>query len=174
MKAIWRICFRKKDSSMNYEIFKRCAALNSEFEIIPSNVKLLSVGIVLNDNGYMKYNGETYITNMVKLKELPEKIQSLFMESKNEMTHSSSSIETNDDKQIVLKTNSSLENLSKVLFEQLQNITDPEEGTDVNQELKKANTVCNIADKLITIVDLSLKAEIFYEKKQRKFKKMYE
>lgn len=65
---------------MNYEIFKRCAALNSEFEIIPSNVKLLSVGIVLNDNGYMKYNGATYITNMVKLKELPEKIQSLFME----------------------------------------------------------------------------------------------
>lgn len=159
---------------MSYEVFKRCAALNREFEIIPANVKILSVGIVLDDKGYMKHNGQTYITNMVKLKELPEKIQSLFIEKKNEMTPSSQSIETNDNKPIVLKTNSSLENLSKVLFEQLQHITDPEEGTDINHELKKANTVCNIADKLITIVDLSLKAEIFYEKKQRKFPKMYE
>lgn len=159
---------------MNYEIFKRWAALNGEFEIIPTNVKLLSVGIVLNDNGHMKYNGQTYITNMVKLEELPEKIQFLFIESKNEMTPTSQSVEKSDDKPMVLKTNSSLENLSKVLFEQLQNITDPEEGTDVNQELKKANTVCNIAEKLITIVDLSLKAEIFYEKKQRKFQKTYE
>ena len=156
---------------MNYEVFKRCAALNSEFEMIPSKVKLLSLGIVLGDNGHMKYNGKTYITNMVRLDELPEKMQSLFIEVKQERTHPMQTIETYEDKPIVLKPNSGLENLSKVLFEQLQNITNPEEGTDVSQELKKANAVCNIADKLITIVDLSLKAEMFHDKKKYRLPK---
>lgn len=156
---------------MNYEVFKRCAALNNEFEMIPSKVKLLSLGIVLGDNGHMKYNGNTYITNMVKLNELPEKMQSLFIEVKQERTHPMQTIEAHEDKPIVLKPNSGLENLSKVLFEQLQNITNPEEGTDVSSELKKANAVCNIADKLITIVDLSLKAEMFHEKKKYRLPK---
>lgn len=159
---------------MSYEMFQKGAALNSQFEVIPAKLKLLAEGIVLDDNGYMKFDGKTYVTNMVKLADLPGKIKSLFVESKTEMTESPQNIEEIDDKPIVIKTNSNFEGLSKILFEQLQNIIDPEENTDISQELKKANAVCNIADKLITIVDLSLKAEIFHERKKSKARRMYE
>lgn len=116
----------------------------------------------------MKYDGKTYITNMVKLADLPPKIQSLFIDSnKNEITKP----DRPNDKPPALKIDNNLASLSKVLMEQLQNIVDPEEGKniDIASEIKKANAVCNIADKLITIVDLSLKAEIFNERKKRKF-----
>lgn len=160
---------------MSYEMFQKGAALNSQFEVIPTKLKLLSEGIVLDDNGYMKYDGKTYVTNMVKLADLPTKLQSLFMERKFEVTKPAQDIGQTDDKQFTLQINSNLVGLSQILMEQLQNIVDPEgENVDMNNEIKKANAVANIADKLITIVDLSLKTEIFQEKKQRKFKTIYE
>ncbi len=152
---------------MSYENFQKGAALNSQFEIIPTKLKLLAEGVVLDANGYIKYDGNTYITNMVKLADLPKKIQSLFIDGKFEMTKSSQDIEQTDDKQKGKKN--SLDNLNKALFEQLQNIIDPEKNNDISQELKKANTVCNIADKIISIADLSLKAEIFQERKRRPY-----
>ena len=36
----------------------------------------------------------------------------------------------------------------------------------MSAELKKANAICNVADKIISIADLSLKAEIFNHKKR--------
>lgn len=159
---------------MNYEMFQKGARLNGEFETIPTKLKLLAEGVILDENGYMKYDGKTYITNMVKLADLPKKIQSLFVEGKYEITKSSHDIEQINDEPTAPKTNSNLEGLAKILFEQLQNIVDPEEDTDMDKEIKKATAVCNIADKLLTITDLSLKAEIFQERKKRKFSKVYE
>ena len=73
------------------------------------------------------------------------------------------------------KKNENFDNLNKILFEQLQNIVDPEKGTDISQELKKANAICNIADKVIGIADLSLKAEMFsYKKKYPGGKSLYQ
>ena len=72
---------------------------------------------------------------------------------------------TQEITQVGKKKKDNLDNLSNILFEQLQNIVDPEKGMDMGQELKKANTVCNVADKLINIADLSLKAEMFHDKK---------
>lgn len=154
---------------MSYEIFQKYAALNSEFEIIPTKLKLYAEGIVIDDNGYMKHEGKTYVTNMVKLADLPKKIQPLFVEGKYEITKSSKNIEQTNDKQLSIKIDSNLSGLSKVLLEQLQNIVDPEDkNADMANKIKKANAVCNIADKIITIVDLSLKVEILNEKKRRK------
>ncbi len=155
---------------MSYEKFRQGAALNIEFEIIPTNVKLLSEGIVLDDNGYIKFDGKTYVTNMVKLSDLPAKIQSLFLEkNKFEIVNPEEDTKKDKDKNHVLKIDSNLSGLSKILMEQLQNIVDPEDkNIDMSHEIKKANTVCNIADKLINIVDLSLKVEILNEKKRRK------
>jgi hypothetical protein len=154
---------------MSYEIFQKCAALNGEFEIIPTKLKLYAEGIVLDDNGYMKHDGKTYVTNMVKLADLPKKIQPLFVDGKYEITKSSKNIEQTNDKSLSIKIDSNLSGLSKVLLEQLQNIVDPEDkNADMANEIKKANAVCNIADKIITIVDLSLKVEILNEKKRRK------
>ncbi len=159
---------------MSYEMFQKGAALNSQFEVIPTKLKLLSEGIILDDNGYIKYDGKTYVTNMVKLEDLPTKLQALFIENKFSITKPRQDSDKIDNKLPALKINSSFEDLGKTLFEQLQNIVDPEKNTDLNKELKKANAVCNIADKLITIMDLSLKAEILHEKKQRKFKNIYD
>lgn len=158
-----------KGKEMSYEIFQKYAALNGEFEIIPTKLKLYAEGIVLDDNGYMKHDGKTYVTNMVKLADLPKKIQPLFVDGKYEITKSSQNIEQTNDKPLSIKIDSNLSGLSKVLLEQLQNIVDPEDkNADMANEIKKANAVCNIADKIITIVDLSLKVEILNEKKRRK------
>lgn len=147
---------------MSYEIFQKGAAVNSEFEVIPSKMKLLAEGIVTDKNGYINFEGETYITNMVKLANLPKKLQYLFVEDHTKLAKYDEDIET---KKPPKKENSQLEDLSKTLFEQLQNIVDPEKGTDMNLELKKANAVCNVSDKLIKIADLSLKAKKFNDQK---------
>lgn len=157
---------------MSYEIFKKKAALNSEFEKIPTSVQLYAEGVSFDSNGYMKYDGLTYITDMAKLESLPLKIRPLFFEKKHDVIKpGTQDIETTDNKPSSLKIEGNLTDLSKVLMVQLKNITDPEKakGIDMPNELKKANTVCNIANQLITIVDLSLKAEIFNEKKKRKY-----
>ena len=147
---------------MSYELFEKAAALNSQFEVIPTKVKILAKGIVIDSHGYIQYKGKTYMPNMVKLADLPTEIQSLFLENKM--------LPTQQTRQEVVEVDKPKENnfdvLNKALYEQLQNITDPENGTDISQELKKANAVCNIADKLISIADLSLKAEMFYDKKR--------
>lgn len=52
------------------------------------------------------------------------------------------------------------------MFEQLEKIANPGKEIDISQELKKANTICNVADKIINIADLSLKAEMFKYKKK--------
>lgn len=144
---------------MSYELFEKAAALNGQFEIIPSKVNILSKGVLIDKNGYMNYKDKTYLPNMVKLSELPIELKPLFMEKK---------IIVKESTQEIVKENKKdkLDTLSNILFEQLQNIVDPEDNTDINQELKKANTVCNVADKIISIADLTLKAEIFYDKKR--------
>lgn len=145
---------------MSYQLFQKAAAINSDFEVIPSKISILAKGITINKDGYIEYQQKTYMPNIVKLVELPRELQVLFLENKMQVEKSTHAItKAKEDRY------SKLDNLNKILFEQLQNIVDPEEGVDANMELKKANTVCNIADKLIDIADLSLKAEIFYDKK---------
>lgn len=146
---------------MNYELFEKAAAINSQFEIIPSKTSILAKGIVIDNNGYMNYKGKTYLTNMVKIIDLPTELQSLFVEKKLPVKESQQEIiEVKEEKK------DKLDNLNNILFEQLQNIVDPEDGVDISQELKKANAVCNVADKIISIADLSLKAEMFSHKKR--------
>lgn len=152
---------------MSYEIFKKKAALNNEFEVIPTSVQLYAEGVSFDENGYMKYDGLTFMTDMAKLASLPLKIRRFFVEQKYDVvTPGTHDIDTTGSKSAPLKIEGNLTDLSKVLMDQLKNITDPEKAKNVDMasELKKANTVCNIADKLITIVDLSLKAEIFNDK----------
>lgn len=142
---------------MNYEYFERAAALNEQFEVIPSNTSLLAEGVIIDKNGNIQYKGETYITKLVNLEDMPAKLQRLFIERKNQLSISAAgNITTADDNQ-----KDGLGALNKILFEQLQNITNPEDGTDMQRELKKANTVCNVADKIIGIADLSLKYKKF-------------
>ena len=146
---------------MSYELFEKAAAVNGEFEVIPTKVSMLAEGIVIDKNGYIQYKGETYITNIVKLADLPGKLQKLFIEKKL-------LVKENKQEIIEVKENKkdNFDQLNKILFEQLQNIVDPDKDTDINQELKKANAICNVADKIIGIADLSLKAEMFAYKKR--------
>ena len=144
---------------MSFEIFQKGAAINSEFEIIPTKVKLLSLGATTDVNGYINYEGKTYVTNMVKLKDLPNKLRSLFVEENTTLQKYDEEVK---DIQTGPKTKNKLEDLNTILFEQLQNIVDPEKDVDVQQELKKATTVCNVADKIIKIADLALSAEKFH------------
>ena len=146
---------------MSYELFEKAAAVNGQFEVIPSKVSLIAKGIVIDKNGYIQYKGETYITNIVKLADLPIELQNLFIEKKLPAQQNTQDIEKPKEEK-----NDSFETLNKILFEQLQNIVDPEKGTDVSAELKKANAICNVADKIISIADLSLKAEMFQHKKR--------
>jgi len=147
---------------MSYELFKKAAVLNSDFKSIPSKIKLLSAGIIINKNGYIECGNKTYIPNIVKLNDLPEKIRYLFLD-KNIQTKQS-----NENVEVVKNENENFKKLNDILFDQLKNIVDPdpEEDIDIAQEIKKANTICNVADKLISIADLSLKAEMFYNKKR--------
>ncbi|MCG3680280.1 hypothetical protein [Aliarcobacter butzleri] len=155
---------------MSYELFEKAAAINSQFEIIPTKTSILAKGIVIDNNGYIQYKGKTYLTNMVKLSDLPVELKSLFTENKLPTLK-----ETKEVAEVKKDENESFNNLNKILFEQLQNIVDPEEGTDLNQELKKANAICNVADKIISIADLSLKAEMFsYKKKYPNGKSLYQ
>ncbi len=145
---------------MNYELFTRLATFNNDFEAIPSKISLLAEGAVIDPNGSIQYKEVTYKTDTVKISAMPEKLRLLFVEQKNQLTVGTTADITipGDDKK------NSLGSLNKILFEQLQNIIDPEEGTDMQNELKKANAVCNIADKLIGIADLSLKYKKMLEK----------
>lgn len=155
---------------MSYELFEKAVAINSEFDVIPSKTSVLAKGIVIDKNGYMKYKDKTYLPNMVKLNDLPTEIKSLFIKNNIQAVEETKQIvKANQDVKAIIevkeKKNDGLSKLNSILFEQLQNIIDPEDGTDLNQELKKANAICNIADKIINIEDLSLKAEIFHDKK---------
>lgn len=155
---------------MSYELFEKAAAVNGEFQIIPTKINILSKGIVIDKNGYIQYKGETYVTNMVKLADLPTELQNLFIEKKLPAQKGNQNIEEPKEQK-----NESFEKLNKILFEQLQNIVDPEKGTDINAELKKANVICNVADKIIGIADLSLKAEMFaYKKRHPAGKSLYQ
>ena len=145
---------------MSYELFEKAAAVNSEFERIPSKVSILAKGISIDKNGYIQYKGQTYITNIVKISDLPTELQNIFIEKNLPQRSEQETIEVKE------KKNDNFEQLNKILFEQLQNIVDPEKGADISQELKKANAICNVADKIISIADLSLKAEIFHHKKR--------
>lgn len=146
---------------MSYELFEKAAAVNGQFEVIPSKVSILAKGIVIDKNGYINYKEETYITNIVKLADLPTEIQSLFMEKKIPVQKNTQEVEEAKE-----KGNDNFKKLNNILFEQLQNLVDPDEGIDMSAELKKANAICNVADKIISIADLSLKAEIFHHKKR--------
>lgn len=155
---------------MSYEKFSICARMNKEFETIPERVQLLAEGIGFTDEGYMRYYGETYITDKVKLAELPEKLRSLFVnKTKGEVVNpSDKGIVGNNDNLMNPQPNSTLSTLNKTLLDQLEAIASPKNGATVTPEaLKTANTVCNIADKILTIADLSLKAEELSYKKQR-------
>ncbi len=155
---------------MNYELFEKAAAVNGQFEVIPSKVSILAKGIIIDKNGYMQYKGKTYLTNMVKLEDLPIELQSLFVENKMQLQKSTQEIVEVEKTKEAHK----FDGLNSILYEQLQNIVDPEDNTDMSQELKKANAVCNIADKLISIADLSLKAEMFSHKKRTSNRSMYQ
>jgi hypothetical protein len=155
-----------KGVKMRYELFEKAAAVNGDFEVIPSRVSIYAKGVVIDKNGYMQYKEKTYITNMVKLADLPVELQSIFVENKMQLKKS-----TQEVVEIERPKENNFDVLNKILHEQLQNIVDPEEGTDVSKELKKAKAVCDIADKLINIAGLSLKAEMFYDKKRKPSKK---
>lgn len=159
---------------MNYERFEKAAAINSKFDVIPSKTSILARGIIIDNNGYMQYKGKTYLPNMTKLSDLPGEIRDLFIEKK--LPAQNQLRETKEvNVEIENKKNENFDKLNKALFEQLQNIVDPEKGTDISQELKKANAICNIADKVISIADLSLKAEMFnYKKKYPGGKSLYQ
>lgn len=159
---------------MNYERFEKAAAINSEFDVIPSKTSILARGIIIDNNGYMQYKGKTYLPNMIKLSDLPGELRDLFIEKK--LPTQNQLRETKEvNVEIENKKNENFDKLNKALFEQLQNIVDPENGTDISQELKKANAICNIADKVISIADLSLKAEMFnYKKKYPGGKSLYQ
>lgn len=146
---------------MSYELFEKAAAVNIQFEVIPSKVSLIAKGIIIDKNGYINYKKETYMTNIVKLADLPIEIQSLFTEKKL-----SAQKNTHEVKEVIEKENDNFKKLNNILFEQLQNLVDPDEDRDMSAELKKANAICNVADKIISIADLSLKAEIFNHKKR--------
>ena len=154
---------------MSYELFEKAAAINSQFEIIPTKTSIFAKGIVIDNNGYMHYKGKTYIPNLVKLEDLPKELRNLFLEKKlptQENTSKNIEAEKNE--------NEGFNNLNKILFDQLQKIANPGKDTDISQELKKANTICNVADKIISIADLSLKAEMFnYKKKYPNGKSLY-
>ncbi|MDD3344630.1 MAG: hypothetical protein PHR87_13775, partial [Sulfurospirillaceae bacterium] len=104
----------------------------------------------------------------VKLSSLPLKIRGLFVPQKYDVVRpGAKDIDTTGGKTSPLQIDANLLSLSKILMDQLENITNPEKIKDANMtnELKKANTVCNVADKLISVVDLSLRVEIFQDKK---------
>lgn len=156
---------------MSYELFEKAAAINSEFDLIPTKTSLFAKGIVIDNNGYINYKGKTYLSNIVKLIDLPGEIRSLFVEKIKAVEVKKEEIKAVEEVKI---KNNNFDNLNKILFEQLENIVNPEEGTDINQELKKANAICNVADKIISIADLSLKSEMFsYKKKYPNGKSIY-
>ncbi|MDY0193474.1 MAG: hypothetical protein RBR93_08100 [Aliarcobacter butzleri] len=142
---------------MSYELFEKAAAINSQFEIIPTKTSIFAKGIVIDNNGYMHYKGKKYIPNLVKLEDLPTELRNLFLEKK---------LPTETTTEVKANENESFNNLNKILFDQLEKIANPKGETDISQELKKANTICNVADKIISIADLSLKAEMFNYKKK--------
>ncbi len=155
---------------MSYEIFRNKAVLNNEFEVIPSAVQLYAEGVGFDANGYMKYDGLTYPTDTVKLSSLPLKIRGLFSKQKYDVVRPGvKDIDTTGGKTSPLQIDGNLTGLSKILMEQLENITNPGKIKDVDMAnvLKTANTVCNVADKIISVVDLSLRVEIFQDKKIR-------
>ncbi|WP_151950327.1 hypothetical protein [Aliarcobacter butzleri] len=155
---------------MSYELFEKAAAINSQFEIIPTKTSIFAKGIVIDNNGYMHYKGKKYIPNLVKLEDLPTELRNLFLEKKlpTETT-------TEKNTEVKANENESFNNLNKILFDQLEKIANPKGETDISQELKKANTICNVADKIISIADLSLKAEMFnYKKKYPSGKSLYQ
>lgn len=155
---------------MSYELFEKAAAINSQFEIIPTKTSIFAKGIVIDNNGYMHYKGKKYIPNLVKLEDLPTELRNLFLKKKlpTETT-------TEKNTEVKANENESFNNLNKILFDQLEKIANPKGETDISQELKKANTICNVADKIISIADLSLKAEMFnYKKKYPSGKSLYQ
>ena len=138
---------------MSYEKFKNRAAINNLIERIPSKITLIGAGVGFDKDGCIKYKDKTFMPNRMNPAELPEKIRHLFIKNSTEVEIKA--------QPVVPKEVSKLGELNDVLFVQLQNIIDPEKDTDISQELKKANTICNVADKIINIADLSLRAEKF-------------
>lgn len=150
---------------MSYEKFEIKAALNAEFEVIPTKICLYAEGVVFAENGDIKYGGNTYVVSTVKLVDLPQKLQPLFIKNKFGITSPNKG-----DQHPTIQIDPNLVSLNSILLEQIQNIVDPEQKVkggdkdfDMQSELKKANTICNIADKLISIADLSLKAEMLHK-----------
>ena len=155
---------------MSYELFEKAAAVNGTFEVIPSKVSILAKGVVIDKHGYIRHKEQTYITNIVKLSDLPTELQSLFTEKKLSSQGNIQEVE-----EIKEKKNDSFKKLNDFLFEQLEKIADPDDGTDMSAEIKKANVVCDLADKIIRIADLSLKAEMLqYKKKFPAGKSLYQ
>lgn len=150
---------------MSYEKFTELAKQNKQFEAIPTKTSLYAKGVVITNDGYIQFKGETYKSDTVKLADLPGKIRDLFIaqkiplqvtvEDKNKLP----SVNVNDI-QVEDDENDNFKKLNKVLFDQLDSITKPNKDTDINLELKKANAICNIADKVIGIEDLALKTKM--------------
>ncbi len=152
---------------MKYENFKQLATSNREFTSIPTLTQLYAEGISLSENGHMLHYGKTNITNLVKIAELPEKIQPLFLVDKFAITKPSTDIAQADDKPIALKIDSNLVGLSEILANQLKKIVEPDVNTDMKQEIQKSNAICNVADKLISIVDVSLKIQTAHTRRRK-------
>lgn len=146
---------------MSYELFEKAAAVNGTFEVIPSKVSILAKGVVIDKNGYIQYKEQTYITNIVKLSDLPTELQKLFTEKKLPSQKNTQEVE-----EVKENKNDNFKKLNDFLFEQLEKIADPDDDTDMSAEIKKANAICNVADKIISIADLSLKNEMFQYKKR--------
>lgn len=150
---------------MSYEKFTELVKQNKQFEAIPTKTSLYAKGVVITNDGYIQFKGETYKSDTVKLADLPGKIRDLFIaqkiplqvtvEDKNKLP----SVNVNDI-QVEDDENDNFKKLNKVLFDQLDSITKPNKDTDINLELKKANAICNIADKVIGIEDLALKTKM--------------
>jgi hypothetical protein len=77
---------------MSYDFFEKAAAVNGEFEVIPSRASIFAKGVVIDKNGYIQYKGKTYVTNMVKLVDLPIELQSIFVENKMQLQKSTQEV----------------------------------------------------------------------------------
>lgn len=155
---------------MSYEKFTELVKQNNQLKAIPTKTNIYAKGIVVDNDGYIHFKGEIYKTDTVKLVDLPYKIRELFIvpTSSTQVTVEDSnkqSLTNANDIQVQDKSNEHLNELNAMLFNQLKNIVEPKKDIDINQEMKKANAMCNIADKMIGIADLSLKAKALHYKK---------
>ena len=64
---------------MSYELFEKAAAVNGEFQIIPTKISILSKGIVIDKNGYFHTGDLAVWTDNKKIKIIGRKKEIIVM-----------------------------------------------------------------------------------------------